>query len=251
MEKIKNFFSKKIVKSIIIALPIIAIIVLIIVFGFSLKEVDYSSDLNRFTREEVKQYLDTHKIDNSFTFWLKSKISFLRNDIDLFEDYEVKLKSPGKVEVVAHERVIEGFIKDKTNNYYFDKSGEVLKVSSEKCQGVPKVKGLEYERIGLYQKIKVTKKEKLNALLELATAIKEYGYDIKTLYVNDFLEVGIKIRKLKVEFGKTKNLQRKLAVFSDMYPKLKEKNYKGVLDMKFLNTDGKYIIKQTKKKKRK
>lgn len=70
---------------------------LIVVYGFSLKSIETSLDLNQYTTEEVKAYLDNKKIDNTLLFWIKNKIG-KSDDIELLSKYSVKMLSPSKSE---------------------------------------------------------------------------------------------------------------------------------------------------------
>ena len=47
---------------------------MVCVYGFALKDVSYSSDLQQYSAEEVKAYLNAKKIDNTLLFWIKNKI---------------------------------------------------------------------------------------------------------------------------------------------------------------------------------
>ena len=89
------------VKVVLVAIPVIAGIVCLIMFGFKLNDIHYTSDLNQFTKEEVKAYLDAEGIDNAFTLWFRDLIG-QEKDIELFEDYDVSFESLNKVKITSH-----------------------------------------------------------------------------------------------------------------------------------------------------
>ena len=93
MKRKKKRKLKKSVKKLLILIPIIAVIAIVCVYGFTLKDVSYSSDLQQYSAEEVKAYLNAKKIDNTLLFWIKNKIGKSEN-IDLFEEYTVKMQNP-------------------------------------------------------------------------------------------------------------------------------------------------------------
>ena len=68
---------RKWLKFILIAAPVIALIVVIVVFGFSLKDVQVKSDLNQFTHAEVNAWVKKAEIDNTLIFWIENKIGRL------------------------------------------------------------------------------------------------------------------------------------------------------------------------------
>ena len=202
-------------KVLFIATPIIVALVLIVVYGFSLKSIETSLDLNQYTTEEVKAYLDNKKIDNTLLFWIKNKIG-KSDDIELLSKYSVKMLSPSKV--------------------------KVLKISSDKLKSIPKVEGLRYNKITLYQKIDMKKEKVLNSLLTVINSIEQYNYTIKKVIVNDSSETSLVMDKLQVDLGKTTNLDKKLKDLNDMYDEVK--GYDGVLNMKIANEEGMYTIKK-------
>ena len=155
------------VKVVLVSIPVIAGIVCLIVFGFKLKYVSYKSDLNEFTAEEVKAYLDYDGRGNAFTLWFRDKIG-QEPDMDLFEDYDVNLKGFDKVEIVAHEKQFKGYIKNDSQLYFFDEDGKMLKNTSDKIKGIPKVVGLNVTNANLYKKVGVTNKKQFNAVLQVA-----------------------------------------------------------------------------------
>lgn len=232
------------VKAVLVAIPIIAGIVCLIVFGFKLKDITYTSDLNEFTKEEVKAYLDANDINNSFTLWFRDLIGH-EKEIDLFEDYDVSFKSITQLKIDAHEKQFKGYIKNDKQFYCFDEDGKLLKIANEKLKNKPKVKGLNITNANLYQKIRVTNKKQFDAVLQVANGVDDYDFVVKKIIVNKNCEVTIVIGKVKVMLGTTTNLKKKLSDLNDMSKNLKK--LKGVLDMRFVNNEGKYILKKTKK----
>ncbi len=234
------------VKIVLIAIPVIAGIVCLIVFGFKLKDIHYTSDLNQFTQEEVKAYLDSHEIDNSFTLWFKDLIG-KEEEMDLFEDYDVSFESINKLKIKAHEKQFKGYIKNDDQYYCFDEDGKLLKIADKKIKDKPKVKGLKISNANLYQRVGVTNKKQFDAVLQVANGVDDYDFKVKKITVDKNCEITIVIGKVKVELGTTTNLKKKLSDLNDMSKNLKK--YKGVLDMKFVNNEGKYILTKEKNKK--
>lgn len=232
------------VKVVLVAIPVIAGIVCLIVFGFKLNEIHYTSDLNQFTQEEVKAYLDANDIDNSFTLWFRDLIG-KEKEIELFEDYDVSFESITKLKIEAHEKQFKGYIKNDKQFYCFDEDGKLLKIANEKVKDKPKVVGLNITNANLYKKIKVTKPKQFNAVLQVANGVDDYDFVVKKIIVNKDCEVTIVIKNVQVMLGTTTNLKKKLSDLNDMSKNLKK--LKGTLDMRFVNNEGKYILKKTKK----
>lgn len=236
---------KKGFKILFLSIPVIAALALIVILGFQMKTVTVSSDLNQFTQNEVSGYLDSRGIGNTLVFWVKNKIG-ISEDLDLFEEYSVKLLSPSKIRIEGTERKLKGYITDNKMYCYFDKNGEILKISSEKLKNIPRLVGLKYKKISLYKKIEAEDDKVLTSLLTVVNAIEAYNYDVKKMVVNDEAETSLYIEKLQIDLGKTTNLDKKLKDLNDMYDKVIA--YYGVLNMKHASEDGRYTIKKNESK---
>ena len=232
------------VKVVLVAIPVIAGIVCLIVFGFKLNDIHYTSDLNQFTKEEVQAYLDANDFNNSFTLWFRDLIG-KEEEIDLFEEYDVSFESITKLKIDAHEKQFKGYIKNDKQYYCFDEDGKLLKIAQDKVKDKPLVKGMTISNANLYQKIKVTQPKQFNAVLQVANGVDDYDFVVKKIIVNKDCEVTIVIKNVQVMLGTTTNLKKKLSDLNDMSKNLKK--LKGTLDMRFVNNEGKYILKKTKK----
>ena len=238
--RLKNGF-----KILLLAVPVITALVLIVIFGFKIKTVTVSMDLNQFTQEEVKKYLDNKGIDNSLIFWFENKVG-ISEDLDLFEEYSVKLLSPSKIRIEAYERKLKGCINDNNMYCYFGQNATVLKISSQKLKGIPNVKGLKYSKISLYKKIEAENDKTLTSLLTVLNAIEEYDFNVKRIDINDAAETSLYMEKIRVDLGKKTNLDKKLKDLNDMHDKIII--YDGVLNMKHASEDGRYTITKNESK---
>lgn len=241
MRRKKKRKLKKQFKIIFITVPIVAALVVLIVFAFRLQTVKVTLDLNQFTESEVKAYMDAKKIDNTLIFWFRNKIGKSQN-IDLFEEYSVKMNSPFKVTITAYEKKFIGFIKNDGMYYYIDDTGRVLKVSAEKIKSVTRFTGLDYDKLVLYEKIYTDNQEKLDTLLNVANAIQEYDFNVKKIKISDKLETTLFIKKIRVQLGKESNLDKKLLDLNDLFDNVVK--YKGVLNMKRVSSEGNYTLKR-------
>ena len=115
---------KKTIKRILIAIPVLVIIGLILVYGFQLKTVGYTSDLNQFTAQEVQDYLKEQNVKNTLWFWLESVIG-QKEEITMLEDYTVSINSPIKVTVHGKEKKLRSCIQYAENYFYMDSKGKM------------------------------------------------------------------------------------------------------------------------------
>ena len=246
--KLKRRRRKKLrkwVKVFIIAVLAIALLVVAVIFGFKLQKVDTKLDLGQFTNKEVNDYIKKEGIDNTLWFWIKNKTGH-SDKLELFEDYTVKMNSPFKVTITAYEKKLKGYINVNKIYYYFDENGVILKQSTEKIKGIPKITGVECNNLTLYKKMDVKNKKVLENLLDVTTSIQEYKYNVKRIDVNKDAEATMYVKNVAVQLGKNSNLDKKLRDFNDMYDNIIK--YKGTLNMKFVSEDGSYTLKKADEK---
>ena len=136
--------------------------------------------------------------------------------------------------------------------WYIDENGKVLKSSAEKVPNVPKIVGLECGSLKLYQNIKVENEDGLNTVLNIVKAIEGYPFEVKQIKVSNDKEITLSMKKCKVDLGRLNNdgtLETKLIQLKDMYSQVTK--LKGTLNMKTVNTEGKYTFVREMPKKKK
>lgn len=234
-------------KIFLIVTLVIATLALIIALGFKLKTVRTSLDLGQFTNKEVMEYIDQKEIDNTLIFWLKNKTGN-SVEIELFEEYDVKMLSPIEVKITAYEKKLKGAIKNENQFYYFDERGTILKVAKDRLKGIPKVQGLKCKELKLYHKIKPEDEKQLKSILDVTSKVEKYNFNIKKVKINKDSEVSIYVKKLQIQLGKNISMDKKLKTLNDMYSKVVEQ--KGILNMKHVSDDGSYTVKKIEEKKK-
>lgn len=248
MRRKKKRKLKRWCKIIAIVLPLIALVMGGLIFGFKIKTISYSSDLNQYSEEEVYQYINHKKIESTLVFWVRDKIG-LRPELEMFDDYSVKMQSPFEVKIIASEKKLKGGIKADNLYYYFDEDAMVLKESLKPMKNVPQVEGLAYKKLELYQIIIPKKEKALESILTVSKSIEEYKYDVSKIVINEQLELTLHIKKIQLQLGKIAGLDKKLRDFNDLYDNVIKRE--GVLNMKHISADGKYTMKKITKSQKK
>lgn len=241
MKRKKKRKLKKSVKKLLILIPIIAVIAMVCVYGFALKDVSYSSDLQQYSAEEVKAYLNAKKIDNTLLFWIKNKIG-KSESIDLFEEYTVKMQNPMKVKIISYEKKLKGYIKIYNSFYQVDEDGKVLKITAVKPKDIPIITGLDIKKASMYNVLETGNKGDIPALTNMFKELDAYKLKPKKIDINRNCEITMYIKDLKVQLVKNNNLDKKLSDFNDLYKNASK--YKGTLNMKWVSTDGSYTLKK-------
>ena len=133
-----------------------------------------SSDLQQYSAEEVKAYLNAKKIDNTLLFWIKNKIG-KSESIDLFEEYTVKMQNPMKVKIISYEKKLKGYIKIYNSFYQVDEDGKVLKITAVKPKDIPIITGLDIKKASMYNVLETGNKGDIPALTNMFKELDAYS----------------------------------------------------------------------------
>ncbi len=92
-----------------------------------------------------------------------------------FDKMEVDIVKPWILRVKVKEKPIVGFMYTKEQKYaYFDKEGLIVKIDSERMEGIPCVEGIDVSNIELYHSIKSKNTKIFGEILEASQELKKY-----------------------------------------------------------------------------
>ena len=184
---------------------------------------------SHYTNEELQDKVITKKTDrNTILLYLRYKYGKV-DSIPFVEDIEIELVNKNTVRIHVYEKVITGCIEYMGGYMYFDKDGIVVESSNEKLDEVPFITGLSFNRIILYEKLKVQKKSLFHVILNITQLIKKFGLKIDTVQFNSNLEITLYSGDVKILLGKREIYDDQIAELKNLLPKAKNK--KILLDM--------------------
>ena len=96
----------------------------------------------------------------------------------------------------------------------------------------------------MYEKFEVKDEDVYDLLLTVSQAIQKYNFNVKKIEITEDGQASIYIKKVKIEFGKGRDLNEKMIDLSDMIDGGLLK-YKGTLNMKSLSG---YTLKENETK---
>ena len=163
-------------------------------------------------------------------------------EIPFLDKYDFKMKSPSKLQISVYEKSLIGYVEKDGIYIYFDRDGVIEKLATEKIKGIPNVVGIEINNPKLYEKFEVKDEDVYDLLLTVSQAIQKYNFNVKKIEITEDGQASIYIKKVKIEFGKGRDLNEKMIDLSDMIDG-------GLLNMKSLSTDGSgYTLKENETK---
>jgi cell division protein FtsQ len=199
----------------------------------------------KYTKEEMIDFIFKSKWDkNPFVLYYKTKYGE-QKVIPFVDQYDVEITSINSVKITVYEKKIIGYVTYMGSNMYFDKDGTVVESSTETLEGIPKVTGLDFDSIVLYESLPVDDSEVFKLILDTTQLLQKYSIDVDKIYISDKKEVSLYMSDIKVELGNNDDMNDKIRSLSDMLPELK--GLSGTLDIREYDANDKgYTFKKNK-----
>ncbi len=144
--------------------------------------------------------------------------------IPYIESYDITVKDHNTIHIQVYEKILIGCVKIMGQYLYFDKDGLVTESAQTRLSGVPLIKGLEFDRIVLYEKLKIQKDELYDIILNLTKAVREYNIPADSIIFNSRGEVELEVGTLMVELGKRTVYDIPIQKLADMYPSISDRS---------------------------
>lgn len=192
---------------------------------------------HHYSDEVIQEWLlDDEYSWNSLYVYFKYNLAEPK-EIPFVDSIEVLLKSPRILEVDVNEKALLGrvYIASLGQNAYFDKDGFVVEMSSDVMKGVPKINGLDVDKIELYKKLPIKGKSVLKNLLALTQMLKKYDLVPDSIRYGGEGSYTLKYGKISVLLGPAQNFNQKVVRLSYIMPELK--GQKGTLHLECWTDD--------------
>lgn len=219
-DKLTTGGEKQEKKRIGLVVTVIVFLVLMIVL-FSVKITDISVTGNeRYTDEQMTEILFPDQISRiPVICYLRNR--FLEHEkLPFVEDYRIVFHGLNRVEVIVYEKSVVGYVSYMSSYMYFDKDGIIVESANEKLPGIPKITGLKFGQIVLYQKLPVESQEIFREILNLTQILSMYELHVDTIQYNSFGEATLFMDDLEIILGSNESLNGKIAELNDMLPQL-------------------------------
>lgn len=211
--------THKLLRRFLITIGVLAVITGILYFGFEVKSVKVTGN-EQYSEEEIKTIIMADaKMNNSLYYFLKNKF-VKQKAIPFVDTLNVTLLSPRTIQIEVYEKGIVGYFKHLENYMYFDKDGIVVESSTQLIDGIPQIKGLEFEEVVLYEKLPVEDEDIFTTILNLTQAILKYDVHPDVIKFNKKQEVTLKLGNINVLLGKHDLMREKIQKLSSLTSKM-------------------------------
>ena len=221
-------------KKLFITIVILAVLFLIAAGVLSMQRISDKDIIiegnEKYTDEEMMEFIFKSDWDkNPFVLYYKTRFK-TQKIIPFVDEYDVKITSMNSVNITVYEKKIIGYVTYMGNNMYFDKDGTVVESSTEIIEGIPRITGLNFDSIILYETLQVGDADVFNLILDTTQILQKYNIGVERIYISDNKQVTLYIGDIKVELGTNQDMNDKIRSLNDMLPNLQGQS--GTLDIR-------------------
>ncbi len=180
--------------------------------------------LSYYTEEE---FLERISGDVARKNTLLFRLEQLRNGeqrVPYIERYDITTEGKNIIKIQVYEKILVGCVKVMGQYLYFDKDGYVTETSAEQLPGVPLVKGLEFDRIVLYEKLKIQKDGLYDTILNITKLVREYEIPARCIIFNGKGEVELEVGTSSVLMGRRAVFDLPIQKLADILPSIGERS---------------------------
>lgn len=216
-----------------IAAIVLTFVILLAAGIFRVKHVEITGN-SYYSQEEIKELvMDGH--ENSL--YLMFLYSYLDGkEIPFVDNVELSMKSPGSIKIRVYEKLMIGYVQYMGANLYFDKDGTVVESSDRVLEGIPCIKGLQFDTLTLYQPLNVKNKKIFEILRSLTQVAEKYELAPDAINLqNDGKKIVLTFGDVRINLGAGDNMDEKASRIKQLLPELTDKS--GVLHMEDYTKD--------------
>lgn len=206
------------------AVAVIAGALILLFYGVFQTEEITVEGLSYYTEEEFLAKISGDSARKNTMLFRLEQFRTGEQRVPYIERYDVTVEGKNIIRIRVYEKILVGCVKVMGQYLYFDKDGYVTESSAEQLPGVPLVKGLEFDRIVLYDKLKIQKDELYDVILNITKLVREYEIPADTITFNGKGEVELSIGNNSVSMGRRTVYDVPIQKLAEILPSVSEKN---------------------------
>lgn len=155
----------RIIKKLILILLIVGIPGMLIISTFNIKKLEVIGT-KRYKPEQITSQLMKTKLDKNALYFYMNYNYFTKVRLPFIEKIDVTMIDRNSITVYVYEKMVAGCVEFMGEYMYFDKDGIVVECSTKQLEDVPVIKGLEFSKIILSERIELMEQERAAVNLE-------------------------------------------------------------------------------------
>lgn len=237
MTKRKTTYSIRLKKRIVVILSIIFVLLGVYYFllsHYTVRKVTVQGNMHYTSQEIEAMVMKGRWGDNSL--YLSALYSEKEiKDIPFIEKMDVEIVSSDTIKIMVYEKLLAGYIEYLGRYMYFDNEGTIVEVSKITTNGIPRVTGLDFDYVELYQKLPVENENVFKTILSITKLVSKYKLQLDQVAFDKNYNITLFYDDIKVLIGKNDNLEDKIMQLPYILPKLE--GQKGTLDISNYSKD--------------
>lgn len=230
-------FSRKLIAAVII-LAVLVVLLLSFVGVFRITEVTVTGNAF-YTNEEIADLIVGEGYQRN-TLYLYLRYRYQKHpEIPFVDDFEVSLDSFHSITIRVYEKNMVGYVRYLGKNVYFDKDGIVVESSEEEIEGVPRITGLYFDNLAMYQSLNVENPKIFDTILDITQLLKKYDVNPDEIRFGSMNDLYLQLGEVRVALGTGEHLEEKIARISQLEPDLNDKS--GTLHMENYTDESTHI----------
>jgi|GEM_PF-471096 len=150
-------------------------------------------------------------------------------DIPFIEKITVNIEKADTIRITVLEKAIAGCAPYLDKYLFFDRDGIIVEISDETLDGVPVVKGLDFESVVMYETLPVENTDVFDEILDITQLLAKYNLDADSIYFDSNYNLYIYFGDIEVYIGTDENIDEKVIQLPYILPSLEGK--KGILHL--------------------
>ncbi|MCR5418484.1 MAG: cell division protein FtsQ/DivIB [Lachnospiraceae bacterium] len=182
-----------------------------------------------YTNEEIAKMVLPGGLKNNSLYlklWYRNREM---KDIPFVETMDVEIMSHHKIKVTVYEKALAGCFEYLGRYMYFDKDGVVVEGSDQTTEGVPVIKGLNFDHVVLYESLPVENEDIFSEILKVTQLLDKYELHADQIFFSGSGEVTLYFGGVRVNMGGEANVDEKVMQLGEILPNLTGQN--GILHM--------------------
>lgn len=221
------------------------IIILIILFLVRIEKVEVEG--NKYHTDDEIVNIVYRENFSKITIYsvIKNNILKIKYDIPNIEKIDVRYKNPFQVVLRVYEKPIIGYARYQNEYYYFDEDLYILEKNSDKDNKYIEIAGINISKNNVGTYLLIDNKNAPYIIKEVSRYKKNIGMEIENINFAKSNEIMIEGEGLFVNIGDGDNIEEKMNLLIDIYPKIEGMD--GILDLSKVKTrydKGEYIFKK-------
>ncbi len=207
-----------------IAVAVILGALVLLLYGVFRTEEITVEGLSYYTEEEFLAKISGESARKNTLLFRWEQFRNGEQRVPYIEQYDVKVEGKNVIRIRVYEKILVGCVKVMGQYMYFDKDGYVTETSAEQLPGVPLVKGLEFDRIVLYDKLNIQKDELYDVILNITKLVREYEIPAECIIFNGKGEVELTVGSSSVALGRRVAYDLPIQKLADILPSVSDRN---------------------------